>query len=95
MPEVECKCPYCGKPITFKLLTEDEKELEEFNQVIREVERLNPSRAYDLLMDYAKKTDKKNNTDRSARLFTVWLGTRAKQNMKIKPELAEENEEEK
>lgn len=85
MPDLECKCPYCGKPITLKVLTEDQKELEEFQEVINEIQRLSPSRAYDLLMDYAKKMDSNNKTDRFAKLFITWLGTRAKQNIKVEP----------
>lgn len=92
---LECNCPYCGKVITIKFLTEEEKELEEFQKVVREVERLSPSRAYELLMDYAKKTDKTNSTDRFDKLFLVWLATRAKQNMNLDSHVKEEKEDEK
>ncbi len=79
-------------------MTEEEKDLEEFQTIIREVEKLNPLRAYNILMDFAVKTDEKNKNDRFERLFVTWLGTRKdlckreKQNMKEHKSKQEKNE---
>ncbi len=76
MTNLEVKCPHCGRSLFVKLLTEEEKDWKAFHALLDEAENIDPESGYKMLMDFAIRTDAKNENYRFQEFFLNWFGTK-------------------